>query len=114
MNSTRLTARSFTRSKGFTSTRTSASPISKAHSNFSCANFSVPEPESNFARTIFHSPSRALKCMCDQKRLRAGSDGLKLGSGGVHPAVLAAINKARGDKAYDREKWSGYAFGLGM
>ncbi len=25
-----------------------------------------------------------------------------------------AVNKARGDKAYDPEKWSGYAFGLGM
>ncbi len=25
-----------------------------------------------------------------------------------------AVNKARGDKAYDPEKWSGFAFGLGM
>jgi phenylalanyl-tRNA synthetase alpha subunit len=24
------------------------------------------------------------------------------------------VNKARGDKAYDPEKWSGFAFGLGM
>jgi phenylalanyl-tRNA synthetase alpha chain len=24
------------------------------------------------------------------------------------------VNKARGDKAYDPEKWTGYAFGLGM
>ena len=32
----------------------------------------------------------------------------------VHPAVFEAVNKARGDKAYDPEKWSGYAFGLGM
>ena len=24
------------------------------------------------------------------------------------------IDKARGDKAYDPERWSGYAFGLGM
>jgi phenylalanyl-tRNA synthetase alpha chain len=32
----------------------------------------------------------------------------------VHPAVFEAVNKARGDTAYDPEKWSGYAFGLGM
>jgi phenylalanyl-tRNA synthetase alpha chain len=36
------------------------------------------------------------------------------GCGMVHPAVFEAVNKARGDKAYDPEKWSGYAFGLGM
>jgi phenylalanyl-tRNA synthetase alpha chain len=32
----------------------------------------------------------------------------------VHPAVFEAVNKARGDNTYDPEKWSGYAFGLGM
>ncbi len=36
------------------------------------------------------------------------------GSGIVHPAVFEAVNKARGDKAYDPEKWTGFAFGLGM
>ena len=36
------------------------------------------------------------------------------GCGMVHPAVFEAVNKARGDNAYDPEKWSGYAFGLGM
>jgi phenylalanyl-tRNA synthetase alpha chain len=36
------------------------------------------------------------------------------GCGMVHPAVFEAVNEARGDKAYDPEKWSGYAFGLGM
>ena len=30
------------------------------------------------------------------------------------PPSSKQVNKARGDKAYDPEKWSGFAFGLGM
>jgi phenylalanyl-tRNA synthetase alpha chain len=36
------------------------------------------------------------------------------GCGMVHPAVFEAVDKSRGDDAYDPEKWSGFAFGLGM
>src|SRR6478609_7184312 len=36
------------------------------------------------------------------------------GCGMVHPAVFEEVNKARKDNAYDPEKWSGFAFGLGM
>jgi len=36
------------------------------------------------------------------------------GCGMVHPAVFEEVNKARKDDAYDPEKWSGFAFGLGM
>ena len=36
------------------------------------------------------------------------------GCGMVHPAVFEEINRARGDAAYDPEKWTGFAFGLGM
>jgi phenylalanyl-tRNA synthetase alpha chain len=36
------------------------------------------------------------------------------GSGMVHPGVFEEVNKARGDSAYDPERWTGYAFGLGM
>jgi phenylalanyl-tRNA synthetase alpha chain len=32
----------------------------------------------------------------------------------VHPAVYERVNSARGDNAYDPEKWSGFAFGFGM
>jgi phenylalanyl-tRNA synthetase alpha chain len=32
----------------------------------------------------------------------------------VHPAVFEQVNGARKDNAYDPEKWSGFAFGLGM
>ena len=36
------------------------------------------------------------------------------GCGMVHPAVFEAVNQSRHDKAYDPEKWTGFAFGLGM
>src|SRR5947207_6182663 len=36
------------------------------------------------------------------------------GCGMVHPAVFEQVNLARKDNAYDPEKWSGLAFGLGM
>jgi len=32
----------------------------------------------------------------------------------VHPAVFEEVNRARGDAAYDPEKGTGFAFGLGM
>ena len=49
------------------------------------------------------------------KRLRNGEKWLEVcGCGMVHPAVFEEVNKARQDDAYDPEKWSGFAFGLGM
>ncbi len=36
------------------------------------------------------------------------------GCGMVHPAVFEAVNQSRVDNAYDPEKWTGFAFGLGM
>ena len=36
------------------------------------------------------------------------------GCGMVHPAVFEAVSQSRGDNAYDPEKWTGFAFGLGM
>src|SRR5881227_227929 len=36
------------------------------------------------------------------------------GCGMVHPAVFEAVNHSRRDNAYDPEKWTGFAFGLGM
>jgi len=61
----------------------------------------------------FTEPS--LEVYVRSKALKGGERWIEVaGSGVVHPAVFEAINKARGDKAYDPEKWSGYAFGLGM
>jgi phenylalanyl-tRNA synthetase alpha chain len=61
----------------------------------------------------FTEPS--LEIYVKSKALKKGEQWIEVaGSGMVHPAVFEAVNKARGDKAYDPEKWSGYAFGLGM
>src|SRR5437016_1681681 len=49
------------------------------------------------------------------KALKGGEKWLEVcGCGMVHPAVFEEVNKARKDDAYDPEKWSGFAFGLGM
>lgn len=49
------------------------------------------------------------------KALKGGEQWIEVcGCGMVHPAVFEAVNKARGDSAYDPEKWTGFAFGLGM
>jgi phenylalanyl-tRNA synthetase alpha chain len=61
----------------------------------------------------FTEPS--LEIHVKSKALKGGERWIEVaGSGIVHPAVFEAVNKARGDKAYDPEKWTGYAFGLGM
>lgn len=61
----------------------------------------------------FTEPS--LEVYVKSKALKSGERWIEVaGSGVVHPAVFEAVNKARGDDAIDPEKWSGYAFGLGM
>lgn len=61
----------------------------------------------------FTEPS--LEVYVRSKVLKRGEQWIEVaGCGIVHPAVFEAVDKARGDNAYDPEKWSGYAFGLGM
>ena len=49
------------------------------------------------------------------KALKAGEKWIEVcGCGMVHPAVFEEVNRARADQAYDPEKWTGFAFGLGM
>jgi len=61
----------------------------------------------------FTEPS--LEVYVKSTALKSGERWIEVaGCGVVHPAVFEAVNKARGDNAYDPEKWSGYAFGLGM
>lgn len=49
------------------------------------------------------------------RALKSGEQWIEIaGSGMVHPAVFEEVNQARRDDAYDPEKWTGYAFGLGM
>src|SRR5437588_2033976 len=61
----------------------------------------------------FTEPS--LEVDVKSKALKGGEKWLEMcGCGMVHPAVYEQVNSARGDNAYDPEKWSGFAFGLGM
>jgi phenylalanyl-tRNA synthetase alpha chain len=49
------------------------------------------------------------------KALKGGEQWIEVaGSGMVHPAVFEEVDLARGDEAYAPEKWTGFAFGLGM
>jgi phenylalanyl-tRNA synthetase alpha chain len=49
------------------------------------------------------------------KALKGGEKWIEVcGCGMVHPAVFEEVNRAREDAAYDPERWTGFAFGLGM
>jgi phenylalanyl-tRNA synthetase alpha chain len=37
-----------------------------------------------------------------------------LGCGMVNPSVFESVNERRGDRAYDPEVWTGFAFGMGL
>ena len=73
------------------------------------------ETEVQFRPHYFPFTEPSLEVYVRSKALKRGEQWIEVaGCGMVHPAVFEAVNKARGDKAYDPEKWSGYAFGLGM
>ena len=73
------------------------------------------ETEVQFRPHYFPFTEPSLEVYVRSKALKRGEQWIEVaGCGIVHPAVFEAVNKARGDKAYDPEKWSGYAFGLGM
>src|SRR6201981_2656156 len=71
--------------------------------------------EVQFRPHFFPFPEPSLEVYVKSRALKSGERWIEVaGSGVVHPAVFEAVNKARGDETYDPEKWSGYAFGLGM
>src|SRR6266536_2989697 len=71
--------------------------------------------EVQFRPHYFPFTEPSLEIYVKSKALKGGERWIEVaGSGIVHPAVFEAVNKARGDNAYDPEKWTGYAFGLGM
>jgi len=73
------------------------------------------ETEVQFRPHYFPFTEPSLEVYVRSKALKRGEQWIEVaGCGMVHPAVFEAVNKARGDKAYDPERWSGYAFGLGM
>jgi len=71
--------------------------------------------EVQFRPHYFPFTEPSLEIYVKSKALKGGERWIEVaGSGIVHPAVFEAVNKARGDDAYNPEKWTGYAFGLGM
>ena len=73
------------------------------------------ETEVRFRPHFFPFTEPSFEIDVKSKALKAGEKWLELcGCGMVHPAVFEEVNKARGDDAYDPEKYSGFAFGLGM
>jgi phenylalanyl-tRNA synthetase alpha chain len=71
--------------------------------------------EVQFRPHFFPFTEPSLEVYVKSKALKGGERWIEVaGSGVVHPAVFEQVNNSRGDKAYDPEKWSGYAFGLGM
>jgi phenylalanyl-tRNA synthetase alpha chain len=74
-----------------------------------------PDTAVQFRPHFFPFTEPSLEVYVKSKALKGGEQWIEVaGSGVVHPAVFEQVNKARGDGAYDPEKWSGYAFGLGM
>src|SRR5947209_2505452 len=71
--------------------------------------------EVQFRPHFFPFTEPSLEVYVKSKALKGGEQWIEVcGSGVVHPAVFEQVNKSRGDNAYDPEKWSGFAFGLGM
>ena len=74
-----------------------------------------PDTAVQFRPHYFPFTEPSLEIYVKSKALKSGEQWIEVaGSGMVHPAVFEAVNKARGDNAYDPNEWSGYAFGLGM
>ena len=116
MKSTPRTARSSTRSKDFTSMKTSASPILKGTLEFFMRElFGAGHARCNFVRIFSRSPNRAFEIYVKSKALKGGEQWIEVAAPAwcIRPSSKQ-VNKARGDNAYDPEKWSGFAFGLGM
>ena len=74
-----------------------------------------PETAVRFLPDHFPFTEPSLQIHVRSKALKRGEQWIEVaGCGMVHPAVFEAVNKARGDAAYNPEQWTGFAFGLGM
>lgn len=74
-----------------------------------------PKTEIRFRPHFFPFTEPSFEFDVKSKALKSGEKWLELaGCGMVHPAVFEEVNRARGDDAYDPEKYTGFAFGLGM
>jgi phenylalanyl-tRNA synthetase alpha chain len=74
-----------------------------------------PKTEIRFRPHFFPFTEPSFECDVKSKALKSGEKWIELaGCGMVHPAVFEEVNRARDDAAYDPEKYSGFAFGMGM
>jgi phenylalanyl-tRNA synthetase alpha chain len=74
-----------------------------------------PETAVRFRPHYFPFTEPSFEIDVKSKALKGGEQWIEVcGSGMVHPAVFEEVNRARGDAVYDPEKWTGFAFGLGM
>jgi phenylalanyl-tRNA synthetase alpha chain len=74
-----------------------------------------PETAVRFRPHYFPFTEPSFEVDVKSKALKGGERWIEVcGCGVVHPAVFEQVNKARGDNAYDPDKWTGFAFGLGM
>ncbi len=74
-----------------------------------------PETEIRFRPHFFPFTEPSFEIDVKSRALKGGEKWLELtGCGMVHPAVYEEVNRARGDNAYDPEKYAGFAFGMGM
>lgn len=73
------------------------------------------ETEIRFRPHYFPFTEPSFEIDVKSKALKGGEKWLELcGCGMVHPAVFEQVNDARSDHAYDPEKYTGFAFGMGM
>jgi phenylalanyl-tRNA synthetase alpha chain len=74
-----------------------------------------PETAVRFRPHYFPFTEPSFEIDVKSEALKSGEKWIEVcGCGMVHPAVFEQVNHARGDSAYDPEKWTGFAFGLGM
>ncbi len=74
-----------------------------------------PDTKVRFRPHYFPFTEPSFEIDVKSKALKSGEKWIEVcGCGMVHPAVYEEVNRARGDTAYDPEKWTGFAFGLGM
>ena len=74
-----------------------------------------PDSQVRFRPHYFPFTEPSFEIDVKSKALRSGEKWIEVcGCGMVHPVVFEKVNYARKDTAYDPEKWSGFAFGLGM
>lgn len=73
------------------------------------------ETEIRFRPHYFPFTEPSFEIDVKSKALKGGEKWLEVcGCGMVHPAVFEEVNRSRDDMAYDPEKYTGFAFGLGM